>query len=83
MRRELPRAGSAREPLVWNGAAFPGDPDTVRSLLARIVDGLGIRLVALRDNQQLVVSNLSMRLTGDELTVLAHLIPGERPPLAG
>ena len=52
-------------------------------LLRRIVDGLGARLVALGTDRQLVVSNLSMRLTGEEHALLVRLVRGDRSPSTG
>ena len=79
----------ARPPLVrvpdrrvWNGPDRSAEPrhdrmadrEAERALLRRMVDGLGIRLVSLGDNRQLVVRNLSMSLSVDDLPVLARLM---------
>jgi hypothetical protein len=45
-----------------------------QALLRRLAAGLGLRVVALGDNAQLLVSNVSMRLTLDEMPVLARAI---------
>lgn len=47
-----------------------------RALLRRMVNALGVRVVSLRDNRQLLVSNLSMALDVDEVGVVARLIRG-------
>ena len=53
------------------------DREAERALLHRMVDGLGMRLVSLGNNRQLVVRNVSMSLSVDELTVLARLMLSE------
>jgi len=45
-----------------------------QALLRRLAAGLGLRVVALGGNAQLLVSNVSMRLTLDEMPVLARAI---------
>lgn len=47
-----------------------------RTLLRRMIGGLGVRVVSLHDNRQLLVSNLSMALDVDEVQTLARLIRG-------
>lgn len=45
-----------------------------QALLRHLAAGLGLRVVALGDNGHLLVSNVSMRLTLDEMPVLARVI---------
>ena len=80
-----PPLGRVPQRRVWTDPDLSAEPrndrmadrEAERALLHRMVDGLGMRLVSLGNNRQLVVRNVSMSLSVDELTVLARLMLSE------